>query len=98
MYAVGDAIYVVTEDSYDDATNTESGGGLKISRDGGESWTTYDRTNGLGSNNVKGVYAVGDTIYAATGDTYDMNTGTNSVGGLIIGKTAGFEAAFPARQ
>ena len=85
VYAVGDTIYAATGGTFDWNTYTVSGGGLKISRDGGESWISYDSTNGLGANWVNGVYAVGGTIYAATGETHDMFTGTSSGGGLKIG-------------
>ena len=42
-------------------------------------WTNYTTTNGLGNNNVTGVYASGGTIYAATsgGVSVSTNNGTN---------------------
>jgi uncharacterized repeat protein (TIGR03803 family) len=42
------------------------GGGLSISFDGGNTFTTRTTANGLGSNGVLGVYAFGSTVYAAT--------------------------------
>ena len=43
-------------------------------------WTNSTTTNGLGSNNVTGVYASSSTIYAATGGggvSVSTNNGTN---------------------
>ena len=40
------------------------GGGVSISPDGGTSWTTYTQSEGLGSNKVLSVYALGSTVYA----------------------------------
>ena len=42
-------------------------GGLSISTNGGSSFTNYTTAQGLGNNNVFGVYADGGNIYAATG-------------------------------
>ena len=39
---------------------------MSISTDGGGTFTNKTTTNGLGSNTVKGVYASGSTVYAAT--------------------------------
>ena len=42
-------------------------GGLSISTNGGTTFTNYTTANsGLGGGVVKGVYAVGGTVYAAT--------------------------------
>ncbi len=41
-------------------------GGLSISTNGGTSWSNYTTADGLGSNNVYGVFADGSTVYAAT--------------------------------
>ena len=73
MYAVAGAngapntIYVATE-----------GGGLSISTNGGTTFTNYTTANGLGSNSVRWVYAIGSTIYAATsgGLSISLNGGT----------------------
>ena len=40
--------------------------GLFISTDGGGSFTLYDDNDGLGENDVNGVFAVGAIVYAAT--------------------------------
>jgi len=56
-------------------------GGLSVSTTSGASWTTYTTANGLGSNTVRGVYAVSTTvgtfIYAATtgGISISLNGG-----------------------
>ncbi|MCF8341914.1 MAG: hypothetical protein K9I82_13130, partial [Chitinophagaceae bacterium] len=42
------------------------GGGLSISTDGGASFTNKTTANGLGVDYVRGVYAVGSTVFAAT--------------------------------
>lgn len=41
-------------------------GGLFVSKDGGKSWTQYTVQNGLGSNYINAIYAVGQLIFAAT--------------------------------
>jgi len=43
----------------------------------GLSFTNYTTTNGLGSNEVKGVYASGNNIYAATGGGLSIYDGTS---------------------
>ena len=42
-------------------------------------FTNYTTTNGLGSNTVRGVYAIGSTVYAATAGGLSISTdgGTN---------------------
>ncbi|MEM9243506.1 MAG: sialidase family protein, partial [Pseudomonadota bacterium] len=54
-------------------------GGLSISTDGGTTWTNYTTANGLGSNNVQGVFATANTLYAATNGGLSISTdgGTN---------------------
>ena len=80
VYATDDTIYAAT-----------AGGGLSISTNGGNSFTTRNAANSsLGSDNVRGVYAVGSTIYAATigglsistngGISFTNYTTTNSLG------------------
>ncbi|MFM7206305.1 MAG: autotransporter-associated beta strand repeat-containing protein [Planctomycetaceae bacterium] len=39
---------------------------MSISTDGGTSYTNFTTTSGLGSNTVRGVFASGSTVYAAT--------------------------------
>jgi len=56
-----------------------SGGGVSVSGNGGSSWTTYDTTDGLGSNDVNAVYVVGTTIYAATTVGLSIYNGTSWV-------------------
>jgi hypothetical protein len=56
-----------------------TGGGLSISTDGGTTFTNYTNAdNGLGDDEVKGVYVSGSTIYAAThgGLSISTNGGT----------------------
>jgi hypothetical protein len=67
VYAIGNSIYVATDD------------GLRISTNGGVSWSAYTTANGLATNAVFGVYAVPGAVYAAT---LDFNTPAN--GGLSI--------------
>jgi len=62
-----------------------TGGGLSISTDGGATFTNKTTTNGLGSNDVRGVFAVGSTIYAATYPVGYPGTG----GGLSISTDGG---------
>jgi hypothetical protein len=52
---------------------------LGISNNGGSNFTNYTDTTGLGANNVRGVYAIGSTIYAATdgGLSISSNGGTS---------------------
>ena len=44
----------------------------------GLSFTNYTTTNGLGGNNVNGVYASGSTIYAATNCNGALSISTNN--------------------
>jgi len=48
--------------------------GVSISTDSGATFTTKTTTNGLGSNFVNEVYAVGSTVYAATGGGLSIST------------------------
>ncbi len=52
MYAVDNIVYAAS-------------GRLFISTDGGHTWVKRTWSNGLASNNVLGVFAVGSTVYAA---------------------------------
>jgi hypothetical protein len=57
-------------------------------------FTNYTTTNGLGNNNVRGVYAIGSTVYAATqgglsistngGANFTNYTTTNGLGNNIV--------------
>jgi hypothetical protein len=40
--------------------------GLKVSADGGLNWTTFTSLNGLASDDVRGVFGKGSSIYAAS--------------------------------
>jgi len=66
VFVDGSAVYVGTYGGPD--------GGLRISTDGGATFTTRTTANGLGDNGVGGVYAVGSTIYAATNDGFSIST------------------------
>jgi hypothetical protein len=50
------------------------GGGLSISTDGGAFFTNKTTTDGLGSNQVFRVYAVGSSVYAATNGGLSIST------------------------
>jgi hypothetical protein len=84
VFAVDDTVYAATLPDV-------AVGGVSISTDGGATFT--NRTsgpspgNGLGSNVVRGVYAVGSTVYAATSGGVSISTDggatfTNSTSGL----------------
>ncbi|MCE9596415.1 MAG: hypothetical protein K8S54_00455 [Spirochaetia bacterium] len=87
VFASGNNIYV-----------SVNPGGLNISRDGGTSYTTYTIANGLGSNQVRTVYAFGDTVLAGTtaglsisrdgGSTYTNYRTTNGLGSNSIFRVA----------
>ena len=55
------------------------GYGILISNDKGKTWTIYDKYNGLGSDNVRKVYANGEAIYAVTnnGISISLDNGKN---------------------
>ena len=48
--------------------------GCRFPLDGGSSFTNKTTANGLGNNNVNGVYAVGSTVYAATNGGLSIST------------------------
>ena len=54
VYVLGSTIYAAT------------GTGLKISTNGGGSWTTYTTTNGLANNALTSLYVTPGAIYAGT--------------------------------
>lgn len=60
VYAVGNTVYAATT-AYEGST-----AGLALSTDGGASFTNVTTAQGLGSNEVYGVYATSTSIYAAT--------------------------------
>jgi hypothetical protein len=72
VYAVGNKVYAASTPEY--VGGVLVGGGLSISTDGGTSFTNKTTANGLGSNTVNGVYAVGNTIYAATAAGLSIST------------------------
>jgi len=77
-----DTVYAATE------------GGLGISTDGGTSFTNRTTADGLGSNNVRGVFVVGSNVYAATnsglsvstdgGTTFTNRTTADGLGGNFV--------------
>jgi hypothetical protein len=72
VYAVGNKVYAASKSGY--VGGVFGGGGLSISIDGGTSFTNKTTANGLGSNDVNGVYVVGNTIYAATTGGLSIST------------------------
>ena len=64
VFAVGSTVYAATAGHL--LSSSVDGGGLSISVDGGATFTNRTTKNGLGSNKVLGVFAVGSTVYAAT--------------------------------
>ena len=62
----GYGVYAVAGSPYNTVYFATHSNGLFISTDGGGSFTLYDDNDGLGENDVNGVFAVGSTIYAAT--------------------------------
>jgi photosystem II stability/assembly factor-like uncharacterized protein len=57
---------------------TVAGQGLKISNDGGSTWTNYGTTQGLPSNNIVQVQVIGNNIYAATQKGLSISTDNGS--------------------
>ena len=47
---------------------------MSISLDGGTTYTNFTTTNGLGNNAVRGVYASGSTVYAATSGGFSIGS------------------------
>jgi outer membrane protein OmpA-like peptidoglycan-associated protein len=66
VFVDGSTVYVGTYGGTD--------GGLRISTDGGATFTTKTTVDGLGNNGVGDVYAVGSTIYAATNEGFSIST------------------------
>ena len=81
VYAVGSTVYAAV------GANTPAGnivpGALSISTDGGTTWTNKTQANGLGADDMRGVYASGSMVYVAT---TNVITGT---GGLSISTDGG---------
>jgi len=63
VYARGRSIYVGT---FSSSVPYVQGTGLSVSNDNGATWTTYTTAKGLADDCVKGIYAQGRNIYAAT--------------------------------
>jgi len=63
VYVSGSTIYA--------ATNS---GGLSISTDGGNTWTTKTTSNGLATNSLLGVYANGNNVYVASNSGLAIST------------------------
>ena len=59
----------------------------------GLSFTNYTTTSGLGSNNVRGVYADGGNIYAATGGGLSIAQQSDSTPSAVPGPLPLFGAA-----
>jgi hypothetical protein len=79
VYVANGKIYTATRPSLIGGAGAFMDGGLSISTDGGLTFTTKTTDNGLGNNSVNDVYAVGNTIYAATlsgGLSISTNGGT----------------------
>lgn len=68
------AVYAIDDTIYAGAEPFSGPGGLSISSNGGGTFSTRNMTNGLGSNNVYGVYTVGSTVYAATDGGVSLST------------------------
>ena len=64
VYVVGSNVYAAT--APEGFGSSATGGGLSISTDGGATFINKTTANGLGSNDVRGVFVVGTTVYAAT--------------------------------
>ncbi len=82
VFVDGSKVYAATGPA---GFSSPTGGGLSISTDGGAHFTNKTTDNGLGSNDVRGVFAVGNTIYAATYPVGFPGTG----GGLSISTDGG---------
>jgi hypothetical protein len=79
VYAVGSNVYAATA-----PTGSPSvGGGVSVSTNGGATFTNATTANGLATNFVSDVYAIGNTVYAAS-----VNFGSDS-GGLGISTNGG---------
>ncbi len=72
VYVVGNNVYAAT--APEGFGSSATGGGLSISTDGGATFTNKTTANGLGSNDVRGVFVVGTTVYAATGGGLSIST------------------------
>jgi hypothetical protein len=83
VYVVGNNVYAAT--APEGFGSSATGGGLSISTDGGATFTNKTTANGLGSNDVRGVFVVGSTVYAATYPVGYPGTG----GGLSISTNGG---------
>jgi len=69
VYAAGGTVYVGTDGAaggFAGPLGLPGDGGVGISTDGGTTFTHSTIANGLRNNHVTGVYAAGDTVYAAT--------------------------------
>lgn len=75
VYAIDDTVYAGTDYQ-----------GLRISSDGGATFTNRTTTDGLGADNVRGVYAAGANVYAATMNGFMGYPGT---GGLSMSTDGG---------
>jgi len=82
VFVDGSKVYAAT---VPEGYSSPTGGGLSISANGGATFTNKTTANGLGSNDVRGVFAVGNTIYAATYPVGYPGTG----GGLSISTDGG---------
>ncbi len=87
IFAIGLTVYAATGPSSSGAQYWD--GGLSISTDGGATFTTRTTANGLGSNYLTGVFAVGSTVYVSTGPMQDQNTDVRYTGGLSISTDGG---------
>jgi len=83
VYVDGSNVYAATTPAGFGPSAT--GGGLSISTDGGATFINKTTANGLGSNDVRGVFVVGSTVYAATYPVGYPGTG----GGLSISTDGG---------
>ena len=82
VFVDGSNVYAATGP---EGYSSPTGGGLSISTDGGATFANKTTTDGLGSNDVRGVFVVGSTIYAATYPVGYPGTG----GGLSISTDGG---------
>jgi len=82
VFVDGSKVYAAT---VPEGYSPPTGGGLSISTNGGATFTNKTTANDLGSNDVRGVFAVGSTIYAATYPVGYPGTG----GGLSISTDGG---------
>ncbi|MBP6483095.1 MAG: IPTL-CTERM sorting domain-containing protein [Rhodoferax sp.] len=107
VFASVSTVYAATESDPFDPLKV---GGLSISNDGGATFTNKTTANGLGSNDVYGVFASGSTVYAATagglsistdgGATFNNKTtannglGNNYVNGVFASDSKVYAATF----